>query len=342
MRILGILACFAVLYTNVELHADEFESFGTGANQFRIEFVPIGDPGNSADESVRAPAGAVDYFYRIGKHEISREMIDNANAVGGLGISQSSMAFVVGGPRPAMPATGIKWNEAARFVNWMNTSKGFEPAYRFSTQPGEAGYRVDENILLWTANDAGFDAANPFRNSRARYFLPSFDEWYKAAFYDPRANGGIGGYWDYPTGSNLPPIAVLSGTDAGTAVFGQDISQQIDIGPSDILAAGGLSPYGVMALGGNVYEFLETESDRRNDDPLSTRIARSGNWSGHHSSLMAYYSIPRGPTYEDGSTGLRVASVPEPSKVLLMIIGIAAASRRRRLWRTPFMGCMGE
>ena len=49
---------------------------------------------------------------------------------------------------------------------------------------------------------------NLFRNRQAKYFLPSANEWYKAAYYDPV----VGVYWDYPTGSNSPPVAVPGGT----------------------------------------------------------------------------------------------------------------------------------
>ena len=70
------------------------DMFGSGANTFDIEFVPIGNPGNPADTTGDPnPAGSVAYSYRIGKFEISEQMIDKANTVGGLGITQ-------GHPRP--------------------------------------------------------------------------------------------------------------------------------------------------------------------------------------------------------------------------------------------------
>ena len=44
------------------------ETFGTGANAFSIDFVQIGNPGNTADTTGNpAPAGKVDYTYNIGK-----------------------------------------------------------------------------------------------------------------------------------------------------------------------------------------------------------------------------------------------------------------------------------
>jgi len=187
------------------------DTFGGGANTFDIEFVTIGNPGNVADTTgAPNPAGSVPYAYRMGKFEISEQMTDKANAEGGLGITNNTLSG------PDKPATQISWNEAARFVNWLNTSSGSMPAYKFAIQPGEAGYDVNANIELWTISDAGYNPSNHYRNSFARYFLPSVDEWYKAAYYDPIS----GDYYDYPTGSNIIPTPVKSGTLTGTAVYG--------------------------------------------------------------------------------------------------------------------------
>jgi hypothetical protein len=190
------------------------DTFGSGDNSFDIDFVTIGDPGNAADTTGNPnPAGSVDYVYRTGKYEISRDMVIKASTEGDLGVATTlnNLDWVTGGPRPDMPAAGVSWNEAARFVNWLNTSEGFSPAYKFGTQPGDAGYDANANILLWESSDPGFDAANLFRNSLAQYVLPSLDEWYKAAYYDPNANGGNGGYWNFPTGSDSAPMPVESG-----------------------------------------------------------------------------------------------------------------------------------
>ena len=227
------------------------DTFGNGDNSFDIDFVTIGNPGNVAS-TIGSPrdSGAVDYFYRIGKYEISRDMVDKANTDGDLKIRMHSMSDVTGGPRPDMPAVGVGWNEAARFINWLNESVGSPHAYKFETQPGEEGYRSHRNILLWQEDDPGFDADNRYRNSQAEYFLPGLDEWFKAAFYDSTANDGTGGYWRYTTGSDVLPTRVESGTDPETAVYSLPRSQ----GPADITQAGGLSSYDVMAMGGNIFE----------------------------------------------------------------------------------------
>ena len=75
----------------------------------------------------------------MGKFEISEQMIDKANTLGGLGITKDTRGA-------DKPATGVSWNEAARFVNWLNTSTGSTPAYKFALQPGEVGYSANANI----------------------------------------------------------------------------------------------------------------------------------------------------------------------------------------------------
>jgi hypothetical protein len=138
-------------------------------------------------------------------------MVSKANALGILGITADNRA-------PNKPATSVNWNEAARFVNWLNTSSGYGVAYKFSKQPGDVGYDVNTNLELWQAGDVGYDTANPYRNSGARYVLPTTDEWYKSAYYDSSLNGGAGGYWNYATASDIPPAITYSGTAPGTAL----------------------------------------------------------------------------------------------------------------------------
>jgi hypothetical protein len=168
------------------------DTFGSGVNQFTIDFVTIGDPGNPADTTGNPnPAGSVEYPYRIATDGISGDIFTKANIAGGLGVFIGNIS-----DRPI----SVQWSHAARFVNWLNTSQGYPPAYKFSHQPGEAGYNHFELNLLWQAGEPGFDPGNPFRNTRAHYFLPTADEWYKAAFYDSNLNGGAGGYWDLSYG----------------------------------------------------------------------------------------------------------------------------------------------
>lgn len=298
------------------------DTFGTGANQFDIDFVTIGSPGNPADTTgAPNPSGSVPYVYRMGKYEISRQMIENANAEGGLGITLDPMDRVAGGTRPSMPATGVSWNEAVRFTNWLNTSQGFSAAYKFSTQPGDPGYNANADIELWQPGDAGYDADNLFRNNLAHYFLPSVHEWYKAAYYDPSANEGAGGYWEFATGSDTEPAPIASGTEPGSAVWGQAYEQ----GPADITQAGSLSPYGTMAQGGNAFEWQEDQF-----------FVRGGSWLYNFSDYLTaseiYYDpFATAPHSDFDHWSFRVASnIPEPSTGLLGLLSAGGLLLIRR------------
>ena len=127
------------------------DTFGSGANSFSIDFVSIGNPGNPPDANPN-PAGAVAYPYRIGKYEVSEQMIDKANVLGGLGITKDTRG-------PDYPATSVTWYEAAKFVNWLDTSTGSVPAYKFD---------ASGNFQLWTPIDPGYNPNNLYRNSLAQ------------------------------------------------------------------------------------------------------------------------------------------------------------------------------
>jgi sulfatase modifying factor 1 len=287
------------------------DGFGTGAGSFKIDFVNIANPGNAANLTGSPnPAGAVSNTYRIGKYEISENMIDLANEAGGLGITKDTRG-------PDKPATNISWFEAARFINWLNTSTGNVAAYK---------NLVGNVVQKWLPGEPGYNAANPDRNSLAKYFLPSVDEWYKAAYYDPTSDS----YSNYPTGSGAIPTPVASGTAAGTAVYGQSFDQ----GPANVMLAGGLSRYGTMGQGGNVWEWEE-------GSPVflpQNRYLRGGSWNypfGPFPQLMssAQAQSDDSPSYEFLNVGFRVASisVPEPTSAALALSALAfliAAARR--------------
>ena len=143
-------------------------------------------------------------------------------------------------------------------MNYLNTSSGSTAAYKFDG---------DGNFQRWQSGDAGYNANNQFRNSSAKYFLPSADEWYKAAYYDP--NSAV--YYDYSTGGDTAPAGVADGTAADTAIY----LQSLNAGPADITQADGKSPYGTMGQGGSVWEWEETEFDLVNNLSSSARGVRA-------------------------------------------------------------------
>jgi len=89
-------------------------TFGSGSNQFNMEFVTIGNPGNAADtnpDAVPLDAGSVGYTYGIGTFEVSRDMITKFNASQSLQITLEDMTSY-GGNGANKPATGVTWNQA--------------------------------------------------------------------------------------------------------------------------------------------------------------------------------------------------------------------------------------
>lgn len=298
-RKVGITAAGASLLLLLLLpaHAD---NFGTTGNEFTIEFVDIGNAGNADDAgagggSTFSPYGGVSYHFRMGAYEISQDAITKATTSGLSGV-------VAGAWTGSQPAGSMTWYEAAAFVNWLNTSTGHQAAYQLTGVTG---------LTLWTSGEAWqLDGENLYRHKDAFYFLPSEDEWYKAAYHQ---NVGVtANYWDYTTASNTLPTSVASGTGAGTAVYNKTAS-------ADVNNDGGLSAYGTMGQGGNVWEWQESALVAPNDNPSELRAYRGGGYDNTGGFLRADYRGNGVPTTSFGEIGFRVASVPEPSTTGLLI-----------------------
>ena len=325
-----VLALSASLPLTVpDAHAD---TFGSGGNTFTIGFVPIGNAGNANDTVNGAGTnyGAVPYNFNMSTYAISQDQL--AKASNSLGISLGGGAWVGN-----QPAANVTWYQAAAFVNYLNTSTGHVAAYQL-----DAGATT---LTLWSSAQAWqAGGENLYRNKDAYYFLPSENEYYKAAYYDPNKAGGAG-YWLYATGSDAIPTAVASGTTAGTAVYGQPSLQ----GPAAVDQSGGLSPYGTRGQSGNVIEWHESAFDGVNNVSSEGRTIRGGSWGSSESDLRSSTRLPFvatpapaqpfalvhgnviGPASSNSGVGFRVASVPEPSCMILMIgSGLILLARRRR------------
>ncbi len=302
-------------------------TFGNGANSFSMDFVAIGDPGNLPDfTGAPNPAGSVAYTYQIGKFEVSVDMIAKYNLNFGTANSLEITQTDIGANKPA---TIISWNEAARFVNWLNTSTGRFAAYKFMNSG------VNSEITPWSSVDTlDYDPLNPFRSKRTTYALPTTNEWYKAAYYDPNKQGG--GYWDYPTGSDVAPSSVASGVASGTAVYARPFSQ----GPADVDKAGGLSPYGVMGLGGNVWEWEESPYNSGMFLGSAFRGVRGGQWDLASDEFLSSNRGTNNPGDDSNLVvGFRVVSlqatmnVPEPSTSIVVSILLASCCTCKRKFK---------
>ena len=267
-----------------------------------IEFAGIGNAGNGNDQPTGL-YGAVSYDYRLSITEISQSMVSAAGLPAGNWLGDQ-------------PAASINWYQAAGFVNWLNTTAGHQPAYRLN-----AGLTA---LTLWSSLDAWqAGGENLYRHKDAHYFLPSEDEWYKAAYH--QNNGATADYWDYATASNSAPTSVASGVSAATAVYHLGSFSA----PSDVSVAGGSSAYSTMGQGGNVWEWMESASDGINDSATEYRAFRGGHWNSNESNLRASNRNYDAPSVANYSVGFRVASVPEPSALAILFVGLLALVGRR-------------
>lgn len=216
--------------------------------------VPVGNKNNPADTT---GYGAVAYDYRIGTYEVTvGEYIDFLNAAAktdpyGLysgsqpitrtGSSGSYAYQGVGSARK--PISNVSWFNAARYTNWLHNG-------------AHAGSSTETGA--YSLNGANAGTSFP-RNQNAIYFLPTVNEWYKAAYHDP-AKSGTSSYWRFPTRSDTAPGNSLSALSnqanyftsaSGRATYAD--YRLLDVG-SYSLSAGA---YGTYDQGGNVWEWNE-------------------------------------------------------------------------------------
>jgi formylglycine-generating enzyme len=210
----------------------------------------------------------------------------------------------------------VTWYEAAKFVNWLNTSTGNAPAYKFDGSG---------NFQLWQTTDAGYDPNNLYRNKLAKYILPTIHEWHKAAFYDPTT----GAYYTYTTANNNVPDGIdFPGDPIFDAVF---YDGGLNSNPNLISNVGLASSYGTLGQGGNVDEWLETADDWTNSTPGENRIRIGGSWVDDAGFLSSYGSSGAAPFVQRPYSGFRIASVvPEPASVALTLLGFGLLCPCRR------------
>ena len=217
-----------------------------------------------------------------------------------------------GGWSNNQPAATISWYEAAAFVNFLNTNSGKTAAYNLTFSAGWS-MTPQNPTNAWTLG-----GTNLYRNKNAYYFLPSENEWYKAAYYNPAGSN----YFLYPTASSSAPSSVASGTNPNTAVF--YASGPSAYPPAEVTIAGGRSSYGTMGQGGNVREWIETSISGLNISTTENRPTLGGFYGDVVGVLSSTNRASFAPTTENPNIGFRVASVPEPSTYALLLLGAGA------------------
>ncbi len=318
-----ILLCVTCLLASRSAWADVFNMPSGNTN---LSFVKVGGPNNAADPLTGY--GAVTHTYSMAKYDVTvgqycqflnavaaisdpNGLYDSHMALGNfygfstVGVAQNGSVgnynYTVTGSYSQgvnVPIFDITWANAARFCNWLQNGQPTGAQGPGTTETG--AYTLNADLMMVT------------RNENATYFIPSENEWYKAAYFDPTLNGGGGGYWKYPTKSNTAPGNTLpdTGNNANYYITGySDPTNLLTPVGSFVLSPG---PYGTYDMGGNVLQWNEaaiTSTSRglrggAYDTPAFTvNHPDSFNLS---SANRGYYNFP---TSVNPDVGFRIASV---------------------------------
>ncbi len=294
--------------------------------QVTFDWATVGNPGNAADplNSGSIPGiGSVADVYRIAKQEVTNDQyLEFLNAMAvtdpnglysfNMGLDERAGILQAGSSgsftysmRPNMgnkPVIYVTYFDAMRFVNWLHNGQPTGAQDASTTEDGV--YAISDGV-------------SETRAAGAQFFIPSENEWYKAAYHQPSADGGDSDdYWLYPTASNsIPTVATASATgdisNPGTNVANYDAGADWNGKNGNVTTvgtAGALSEsfYGTSDQGGNVWEWNEEASFIQN----CCRGERGGGWNFGSSELALRSSLQFSnlPIGEGGALGFRVAS----------------------------------
>ena len=324
---------------------------GPIANAGVIQWVTVGDPGNTADT---APSGygAVSTSFQIMKYEFTNQLYAEflnsrattdtyslyntsmgSDARGGITRSGSSgsYSYSVKTNMGDKPVNYVSWFDAARVSNWLMNGA-------LSSSSTETG--------AYTLVNGQTSGTAPAVNSGATFYVPTEDQWYKAAYY--KGGGTSAGYWDYATQSDSDPTAVTAGLtgigSAGSTGNFANYNEQADWNSQDgnvttVGTNGGPSAYGAFDMSGNVWEWNDFTGAAG-----SSRGLRGGGWFNSAFNVSSSGSLSYDPSGGYPDVGIRLASpvngstVPEIdpnglSAVLGLIVGGLGLLERRRYGR---------
>jgi len=261
--------------------------------------------------------------YRIGTFEITNDQWSKFEAAYGPVAGYPWNAYDEDSYFPYLnvPANRVSWYEAAQFVNWLNTSTGHHAAYRFVGTQGTDDYRLES----WSLDEAD-NSTNVYRHKDAFYYLPTEDEWVKAAYW----NGAT--LQTYATTSGVAPFQGNGFTGMGWNYYDENFGFATSpAGPWDV-GSGSEELNGTFDMMGNVFEWVESPYSDLNFGTASDRTLRGGTYGGGTTELSLSGRYMYGyPALEGAGVGFRVAAeVPEPGTFALLLAGCGVLTRHRR------------
>lgn len=276
-----------------------------------FDWVTVGGPGNACDDEPSFGCyGAVDYFYRIAKYEVTNaqyaEFLNAKAAADPLELYNPDMAAVPGGitrsgspgdytysavpGRESRPVNYVSFFDALRFANWLLNGQGDG-----DTETGAytllGGTPTPSNLLVQ-------------RNAEASIWLATDEEWYKAAHYDTASAT----YYEYQTGTDTEVVCTAPTATPNTAncdgFDGPGPGELTDVGSYP----GSPSPNGTFDQCGNALEWTDGDVG-----VLENRTQRGGSYLTRPDRLGREVRDYDDPWVESARVGFRVASRAECS-----------------------------
>jgi formylglycine-generating enzyme required for sulfatase activity len=347
VRLLAVAGLAVAALSIDRVHADIDPNSG-------IDFVRVGATysgvGNPAYQSGQANQfvngrGSVPYEYKIGKMEVtSAQWVEFFNAAfdrpsaewlpglrapdAGHWGAQTATPMTPGGKRWSVipgqelhPVGDISWRDAAFFCNWLCNNKSLDHSAFMNGAYDASTFGFFGNIFTDQA------AHNP----DAKYWIPTWDEWLKAAHFDPNKDGGVGGWWKVSNGSDTAYVYGPPGTGEANAGAGSGFNVPLGAYPTV------QSPWGLLDVGGATSEWTESVIDFGTGGKY--RVFDGSRWlqdsfnAGLSDQIREYGGeFPHIDTFD---FGLRIASsVPTPGSGALglgvFMYFTRAHARRRR------------
>jgi len=218
------------------------------------------------------------------------------------------------------PVTRVDFWDACRFANWLDNGQPTGAEGLGTTETG-----------TYTLTSTAISDNTVTRNAGATWAVPSEDEWYKAAYYDPATSS----YYLYPTSSNTAP-----GNNLADPLPGNNANYHSSTSPRPIDGgyyttpvgqfANSPSPYGTFDQGGDVWNWNESIIDG------SDRGLRGGSMYYDVSDLESSYrdGYVSADDVSGHAAGFRVVEVPEPASLGILGLGAIGLLVRRRATRS--------